>query len=61
VRDHRTYQEELQAWLTDPALYAGGPVDASPEQVGVAVVSGVLVDHVDMDPAEADVLLHEAA
>jgi hypothetical protein len=47
--------------LPDPELYAGGAVDAFPEQVGVAVVAGVLLDHVDVDPAEVDVLLHEAA
>jgi hypothetical protein len=46
---------------SDPALYAGGAVDALPEQVGVAVVAGVLLDHVDVDPAEVDVLLQEAA
>jgi hypothetical protein len=33
----------------------------SPEQVRVAVVKGVLLDHVDVDPAEVDVLFHEAA
>jgi hypothetical protein len=27
----------------------------------VAVVAGVLLDHADVDPAEADRLLHEAA
>jgi hypothetical protein len=27
----------------------------------VAVVAGVLLDHVDVDPAEVDVLAHEAA
>jgi hypothetical protein len=41
-------------------LYAGGAVDSLPDQVGVAVVAGVLLDHVDVDPAEVDVLLHEA-
>jgi hypothetical protein len=40
-----------RARLHDPALYAGGAVDAFPEQVGVAVVAGVLLDHVDVDPA----------
>src|SRR5580704_1846830 len=47
--------------LRDPELYAGGAVDAFPDQVRVAVVAGVLLDHVDVDPAEADVLLHEPA
>jgi hypothetical protein len=27
----------------------------------MAVVAAVLLDHVDVDPAEVDVLLHEAA
>src|ERR1700677_3955436 len=42
-------------------LDAGGAVDAFPDQVGVAVVAGVLLDQVDVNPAEADVLPHEAA
>jgi hypothetical protein len=47
--------------LPGPVLHAGAAVDAFPQQVGVAVVAGVLLDHVDVDPAEADVLLAEAA
>jgi hypothetical protein len=47
--------------LPGPVLHAGAAVDAFPEQVGVAVVAGVLLDHVDVDPAEVDVLLREAA
>src|SRR3984957_20930923 len=43
------------------ALYAGGAVDALADEVGVAVVAGVLLDQVDVDPAEADVGVHEAA
>jgi NADPH2:quinone reductase len=50
-----------QATGAGPGLYAGGAVDAFPEQVGVAVVAGVLLDQVDVDPAEVDVLLREAA
>jgi hypothetical protein len=46
--------------LPDQVLYPGGAVDALPEQVGMAVVTGVLLDHVHIDPAEAHVLLHEA-
>src|SRR5579872_5105170 len=46
----------------DPmALYAGSAVDTLPDQVGMAVVAGGLLDHVDIDPAEADVLPPEAA
>jgi len=37
--------------LPDPALYAGGAVDALPEQVRVAIVARVLLDHVDINPA----------
>jgi hypothetical protein len=35
-----------------PASGAGGAVDALAEQVGVAVVAGVLLDHVEVDPAQ---------
>src|SRR5690242_10679368 len=31
---------------------AGGAVDRLPDQVGVAVVAGVLLDHVHVDPAD---------
>ena len=55
------YHRRGYGTLPDPVLYAGGAVDALPEQVRMAVVAGVLLDHVDVDPAEADVLLHEAA
>jgi hypothetical protein len=47
--------------LLDQALGAGGAVDALAEQVRVAVVAGVLLDHVDIDLAQVDVLIHKAA
>ena len=31
-------------------------VDALPDEVGVAVVTGVLLDHVEVDPAQRDLL-----
>ena len=42
-------------------LYAGDAVDAFPDQVRVTVVAGVLLDHVDVNPVKADILIHEAA
>src|ERR1700756_5230074 len=69
-----TYGTPSKAWLSRapareqpsrragaPPLHPGDAVDALPKQVGVAVVPGVLLDHVDVDPPEAAVLLHEAA
>src|SRR6185437_8366558 len=38
-----------------PGSHAGGAVDSLAEQVGVAVVPGVLLDHVHVDPADAHV------
>ena len=35
------------------SLFAGLAVDGLPEKIGVAVVPGVLLDHVTEDPAEA--------
>ena len=35
---------------------AGGAVDGLPQQVGVAVVPGVLLDHVRQDPAQRELL-----
>src|SRR5262249_58638291 len=35
---------------------AGKPVDRLADQVGVAVVAGVLLDHVEVDPAQRDLL-----
>lgn len=32
----------------------GGPVDRLADEVGVAVVAGVLLDHVEVDPAHVD-------
>src|SRR5580693_794578 len=48
-------------WWQTLALNARGAVNAFADQVGVAVVAGVLLDQVDVDPAEADVLAHEPA
>src|SRR5690349_19791974 len=39
------------------ALLAGGAVNAFTEEIGVAVVAGVLLDHVDVDPAKGDVVV----
>ena len=47
-------------WWQTLALNARGAVDAFAEQVGVTVVAGVFLDQVDVDPAEADVRVHEA-
>ena len=41
---------------TDERSVAGGAVDAFAEEVGVAVVAGVLLDHVDEHPAQRHVL-----
>src|SRR5690606_19107783 len=36
-----------------PRLFPGAPVDALAQEVGVAVVARVLLDHVEVDPAQA--------
>ena len=42
-------------------LIAGGAVDGLPKQIGVAVVPGVLLDHVHIDPAQRIVMAPPAA
>src|SRR5699024_897196 len=37
-------------------LFAGGPVDRLADEIGMAVVPGVLLDHVHDDPAQARAL-----
>src|SRR4051794_20851535 len=44
-----------------PGSVPGGAVDALADQVGVTVVAGVLLDHVGVDPAQAEGLVGEAA
>src|SRR5699024_2363624 len=52
-----------QSWAAEPCadrqvgpLFAGGAVDRLPDEIGMAVVPGVLLDHVHDDPAQARAL-----
>ena len=40
-------------WRSARRLLPGEPVDRFPEEVGMAVVPRVLLDHVEQDPAQA--------
>src|ERR1035437_3248838 len=42
--------------LSGAGSVAGRPVNAFAEQIGMAVVTGILLDHVDVDPAQRDLV-----